>query len=1342
MFASRPTGEAARHEGVSAKTGKCGQKMLVRSKKNPRVRRWVCMGTRGKSFDVDKHARMLLTELEDRGKTHITKRRAEHQSIQGMHREGWVKLKANPRHYNYEYEVSITDKGRKALTERRAEEDRAEAARQHSMFKGRLVVSPSILQRVLWGMAKAEEQLGLFGPRKVDVKQHARKKPKGGVTIVKQHQRDVDAEYKGRILRLLDSLRESVTELLERMTSGEEIINALGQPDGGQEAIEMLRYRGAELRGITMGPGSRAIKKEIDAQLARLDYQPDPVTTAPEMASGADMTRPAGEDSIKRFEILAPNWSKFRDHFTKLRDRALKLGVEMPVFELVGEGEKEVTRLIHDPWGASAGLSDPFGGSDGWREVSETHKYYEVEITGPTVKVGGWTAVAVVESLGKDAEGEPVSKVAALGGAENLPASLWSTGMHCDHCGLTRNRKKCWALQSDSGKWMQVGSSCLADFTGRSPTEIARISEFLETHFMRDLAEDEEQWGRTYGPGGRPAGTWDILDVLAVTAWVVEQDGEYIGRGRAEVDRLTPTAEAVADLLFKPPLPEELKADRNVYRAHAETVLAWMRSLDSEVYNDDYHRNLRAATRVEHIGDKEIGLVASAIAGYRRHLADIDRAKLKAQQFAIGYGQHHVGQPGDKIGRKLSKKDKAAGATFHPSPLVVVERIATGESHYGPWSMVIATDAAGNVYKIPFSGGRTNWNLGDDVFEPFTRGETFSLVGTIKKHGSWIDHDGDEIKQTELTRSVLTRTLTARERPIFEAGQAAELADWPEDQNPRMRAASGERAGWRAVRSAHENGELPMELPMEKGDRLPGGLADDKTPDDFDPDALAEGTRVEREHVNDPALAREIAMDHLTEDPAYYRKLRRIEKGTRLRSLGVVKLHKGASDAPEYRKSDNGTYCGDCHWSHGGNCELYDFRYMEGYTCAAWQPTGDQSPDLPARGNGHGGTVITDTMDKGNYGQVLATVGGAAAAASKKKSQAAVRKTMPGSSGGYAHEHRVTGGGDKPKPDNSAQGRYEREKQAEKQVRQSGGFGVRGGAGSRGGKVVGYTAKGNPIYESSKNAGEANAHDSVHGQAERIKNETRNTQGFLGTGSDHHKGRHQGAKMAQDAVKRSGGDMDKLHSHLDDAVTHAHKQIGRGKNRAHWEGAIRALHNTAKHLPETHRLSKAEVQQRVHQLSKGCGCNDMRKCDGGDDCPGCKSGGYAGGPAEQQGRNQARMVVLQKCRPMHKGVMPEGARMIMEVDDELDDSPATTSWQEAGYTMTYRQGKGIGVLTASGGGLPLPFHQVVGNANAARMQARTLAQQLDAGTVPDQGVFRPLKVKRARYRKSQGGVRL
>jgi hypothetical protein len=65
---------------------------------------------------------------------------------------------------------------------------------------------------------------------------------------------------------------------------------------------------------------------------------------------------------------------------------------------------------------------------------------------------------------------------------------------------------------------------------------------------------------------------------------------------------------------------------------------------------------------------------------------------------------------------------------------------------------------------------------------------------------------------------------------------------------------------------------------MKKKEELEGGIADNEDPKNFDPEQLDAGIRVELEHTDDKAKAKEIAMDHLAEDPDYYKKLKTIEK--------------------------------------------------------------------------------------------------------------------------------------------------------------------------------------------------------------------------------------------------------------------------------------------------------------------------------------------------------------------------------------------------------------------------------------------------------------------------------
>ncbi len=62
-------------------------------------------------------------------------------------------------------------------------------------------------------------------------------------------------------------------------------------------------------------------------------------------------------------------------------------------------------------------------------------------------------------------------------------------------------------------------------------------------------------------------------------------------------------------------------------------------------------------------------------------------------------------------------------------------------------------------------------------------------------------------------------------------------------------------------------------------EQIPGGYATGKSPDDFDQEQIKMGIEIEMEHTDDPEKAKEIAMDHLMEDPEYYTKLKKMEAG-------------------------------------------------------------------------------------------------------------------------------------------------------------------------------------------------------------------------------------------------------------------------------------------------------------------------------------------------------------------------------------------------------------------------------------------------------------------------------
>jgi len=88
-------------------------------------------------------------------------------------------------------------------------------------------------------------------------------------------------------------------------------------------------------------------------------------------------------------------------------------------------------------------------------------------------------------------------------------------------------------------------------------------------------------------------------------------------------------------------------------------------------------------------------------------------------------------------------------------------------------------------------------------------------------------------------------------------------------------------------------------------DKIHGGLSDKKTPADFNSSSLREGEKVEKEHTSDKHLQKEISMDHLTEDPEYYKKLKKMEAGDKTATLLAFydELQKIAEAAPETLRS-------------------------------------------------------------------------------------------------------------------------------------------------------------------------------------------------------------------------------------------------------------------------------------------------------------------------------------------------------------------------------------------------------------------------------------------------------
>lgn len=74
----------------------------------------------------------------------------------------------------------------------------------------------------------------------------------------------------------------------------------------------------------------------------------------------------------------------------------------------------------------------------------------------------------------------------------------------------------------------------------------------------------------------------------------------------------------------------------------------------------------------------------------------------------------------------------------------------------------------------------------------------------------------------------------------------------------------------------------------EEVNTLTGGVGDATAPQDVNPAEFSMGQTVEMEHTTDPNIASEIALDHLSEDPNYYTKLRKAGLAKELDQVGTT----------------------------------------------------------------------------------------------------------------------------------------------------------------------------------------------------------------------------------------------------------------------------------------------------------------------------------------------------------------------------------------------------------------------------------------------------------------------
>ena len=413
------------------------------------------------------------------------------------------------------------------------------------------------------------------------------------------------------------------------------------------------------------------------------------------------------------------------ERFDALAKRARRLGVTEPSFDVVAERQIPTS-------------SPGFAVTVTLIRVVET----------PPVKHEGWSFVATVDH-DPDTGINLIRKAPSAEGID-LPADTWLTASTCDHCGTERKRNETFVVRHDDGQTQRVGRSCLKDFTGHaSPGHLVRLVELeWEIASARDL--DEEHGYQA--PPAQPT----IELFLAHCAKEIREGG-WTSRAAARDGGYSSTSDLAARQLFdnadkfakgRRVADDERPTDAD--HATGVAALAWVRGWDFDKLTSDYRRNLFAACLKSSYHHKAAGLVASAIPGLAR---ETERELARRNRGASLANSEYLGNKGDKLGRKLSKKDKENGVTAHPAWVAEVSGLREFSSDWGVSTLVSLRDEAGNAAAW-WASSTPQYQGGREIVV----GDAVTVAGTVKKTEQYVPRKegATSYKQTTLTRVILT----------------------------------------------------------------------------------------------------------------------------------------------------------------------------------------------------------------------------------------------------------------------------------------------------------------------------------------------------------------------------------------------------------------------------------------------------------------------------------------------------------------------------------------------------------------------------------------------------------
>ncbi len=375
---------------------------------------------------------------------------------------------------------------------------------------------------------------------------------------------------------------------------------------------------------------------------------------------------------INNTSILLSSKSQFEASIAKLSKRAGKLGVAAPVITF---GNIIIRNVVN---------------SD---NVEMDLEFIEVAIEEVDVKLNGWEVIGVVEIE------EGVTYTRSF---QELPVEFRTTSMtRCDHCHTKHARNSVVIIRNEAGEYLQVGKSCLKDFTGHA-TALSIAS------YWSLLAEVVEEFEDEYMTCSGVPQMYSVEKLLSIGAMSVRNYG-YVSKSMAEERGMgCTTADDIRTYIFStnnknlPNITEEDKAT-------AATIIEWFSNANLDT-TSDFMFNLTNIMDAGYCSAKRIGILSAIFAVH-----------AKATMESVDYSKSvWFGVEKDKIEMNVE-----------------VVGVYGYSTQFGYMNIITMLNEAGNVLV---------WKTGS-ASDAFSKGASLKIKATIKGHDEFRG-----VKQTSIIR--------------------------------------------------------------------------------------------------------------------------------------------------------------------------------------------------------------------------------------------------------------------------------------------------------------------------------------------------------------------------------------------------------------------------------------------------------------------------------------------------------------------------------------------------------------------------------------------------------------